>query len=112
MAIEQASPVRAAPVQASPVKASPVKELPWSAAGHAAPDAAAHSATAKPARKLPVQRDWPAWIIICVQLGILVGIVGLWEIGATAGFVDAFFWSQPSAIYKTLQIFFSTRAPR
>jgi NitT/TauT family transport system permease protein len=103
MAIEQASPVRAAPVQASPVK-----ELPWRVTEHAAPDAAAHCAQAKPARKLPVQKDWPAWIIICVQLGILVGIVGLWEIGAAAGFVDAFFWSQPSAIYKTLQIFFST----
>src|ERR1700691_3960871 len=103
MTIEQASPVRAAPVQASPVR-----ELPWNAAERAAPDAAAPSAQAKPARRLPVQKDWPAWIIICVQLGILVGIVGLWEIGAATGFVDAFFWSQPSAIYKTLQIFFST----
>jgi NitT/TauT family transport system permease protein len=87
---------------------SPVKELPWSVAERAAPDAAAPTAPAKPVRKLPVQRDWPAWIILGLQLGILVAAVALWEIGAAAGFVDAFFWSRPSAIYNTLKIFFTT----
>jgi NitT/TauT family transport system permease protein len=87
---------------------SPVKELPWSVAERAMPDAAAPLAPAKPVRKLPVQRDWPAWIILGLQLGILVAAVALWEIGAAAGFVDAFFWSRPSAIYNTLQIFFTT----
>jgi NitT/TauT family transport system permease protein len=29
------------------------------------------------------------------------------EIGARAGWIDAFFWSQPSAIYKTQVIFFT-----
>jgi NitT/TauT family transport system permease protein len=87
---------------------SPVKELPWSVAERALPDAAAPSAPAKPVRKLPVQKDWPAWIILGLQLGILVAAVALWEIGAATGFVDAFFWSRPSAIYNTLQIFFTT----
>src|SRR5258708_36033213 len=87
---------------------SQVKELPWSGAEHGVPGAAAPPARAKPARKLPVQKDWPSWIIPGVQLGILVGIVALWEAGATTGFVDAFFWSHPSAIFKTLQIFFTT----
>ena len=32
------------------------------------------------------------------QIGILVGIIALWEIGARAGWIDGFFWSQPSAI--------------
>jgi NitT/TauT family transport system permease protein len=58
------------------------------------------------ARRLPVQRDWPAWAILAVQAGILVGFVAAWEIAATAGVIDAFFWSQPSAIFRTLKIFF------
>jgi NitT/TauT family transport system permease protein len=89
-------------------QASPVKELPWDVAEPAASEPAAPSARVKPVRRLPVQKDWPAWIIIAVQLGILVGIVALWEVGASAGFIDAFFWSQPSAIFKTLKIFFTT----
>src|SRR4029079_9771761 len=71
-------------------------------------EAAPHvAATAKPARRLPVQKDWPAWAVIACQIGILVGIIGLWEIGARAGYVDGFFWSQPSAIWKTFIIFFT-----
>jgi NitT/TauT family transport system permease protein len=59
-------------------------------------------------RRLPVQKDWPSWAILTVQIGVLVAIIALWEIGARVGFVDAFFWSQPSAIFKTLTIFFAT----
>ena len=62
----------------------------------------------KPARRLPVQKDWPAWAILTVQLAILVGIVAWWEIGANMGLVDKFFWSHPSAILNTLTIFFTT----
>jgi NitT/TauT family transport system permease protein len=62
----------------------------------------------KPARRLPVQRDWPAVAIVAVQIGILVAIVALWEIGADTGFVDKFFWSHPRAIFHTLTIFFAT----
>jgi NitT/TauT family transport system permease protein len=87
---------------------TPVKELPWSVAAPASSESAAPPVRARPARRLPVQKDWPAWIIVGVQLGILLGAIAWWEAAASAGFVDAFFWSQPSAIFKTLQIFFAT----
>ena len=59
-------------------------------------------------RRLPVQRDWPTWAIVSVQIGVLAGMVALWEVGATLGAINAFFWSQPSAIFKTLAIFFTS----
>jgi NitT/TauT family transport system permease protein len=62
----------------------------------------------KPARRLPVQKDWPTSAIVAVQTGILVAIIAGWEIGAETGFIDQFFWSSPSAIYHTLTIFFTT----
>ena len=64
--------------------------------------------TARTVRRLPVQKDWPTWALIATQIGILAGIIALWEIGARAGWIDAFFWSQPSAIFNTLVIFFTT----
>jgi NitT/TauT family transport system permease protein len=63
---------------------------------------------AKPIRRLPVQKDWPTWVLVATQIGILVGGLSLWEISARAGWIDAFFWSQPSAIAHTMGIFFST----
>lgn len=79
-------------------------------AGHgvATSDAAAGAAGAKPVRRLPVQKDWPIVAIVAVQIGILVGIIAAWEIGADTGVVDKFFWSHPSAIYRTLTIFFAS----
>jgi NitT/TauT family transport system permease protein len=65
-------------------------------------------ARSKPVRRLPVQRDWPTWALIATQVAILVGAIALWEIAATFGWIDAFFWSQPSAIAKTMGIFFNT----
>jgi NitT/TauT family transport system permease protein len=62
----------------------------------------------RPVRRLPVPREWPAWAILAAQIGILVGVIGLWETAATRGWIDAFFWSQPSAIFRTLTIFFAT----
>jgi NitT/TauT family transport system permease protein len=62
---------------------------------------------ARPLRRLPVQKDWPAWALITTQIGILVGAIAFWEIGARMGFIDAFFWSQPSAIFNTLIVFFT-----
>jgi NitT/TauT family transport system permease protein len=62
-------------------------------------------AAAKPARRLPVQKDWPTWAIVATQFGILVVIIAAWEIAATTGLISAFFWSQPSAIWHTLIIF-------
>jgi NitT/TauT family transport system permease protein len=64
--------------------------------------------TARAVRRLPVQKDWPTWALIAAQIGILAGVIALWEIGARAGWIDAFFWSQPSAIFNTLVIFFTT----
>src|SRR5258708_6391002 len=58
----------------------------------------------KPIRRLPVQKDWPLWAIVATQAGILVCFIGAWEIAASTGLISAFFWSQPSAIYKTLII--------
>ena len=92
-------------IQQTPAKVATNKMLAgWSARA----DAAADAAPAKPARRLPVQKDWPTWAILAVQIGILVGIIAFWEIGADTGFVDKFFWSHPSAIYNTLTIFFTT----
>jgi NitT/TauT family transport system permease protein len=68
----------------------------------------AAAARPKPVRRLPVQKDWPVWALVLAQVVILVGGLSLWEIGARAGWIDAFFWSQPSAIAKTMGIFFST----
>ena len=70
--------------------------------------AAPAPAPARSVRRLPVQKDWPTWALIIAQVGILVGAVSLWEIGARVGWIDAFFWSQPSAIAQTMAIFFTT----
>lgn len=59
-------------------------------------------------RRLPVSKDWPAWVIALIQFGIVAGMLAYWEIGARLGFVDAFFWSQPSAIWETCKTFFSS----
>jgi len=63
---------------------------------------------ARPLRRLPVQKDWPTWALVVTQIGILVGGIALWEIGARTGFVNAFFWSQPSAIAGTMGAFFGS----
>jgi len=70
--------------------------------------AAAELKPSRTVRRLPVQRAWPSWAILAVQIGILFGAVAAWEIAARTGLIDAFFWSQPSAIYRTLIIFFTT----
>jgi NitT/TauT family transport system permease protein len=72
------------------------------------PHSDAAAPATRPIRRLPVQRDWPAWALLITQACILVGAISLWEFAATAGWIDAFFWSQPSAIAKTLTIFFTT----
>jgi NitT/TauT family transport system permease protein len=68
---------------------------------------AAPGVAAQPMRRLPVQRDWPLWAIVAAQIGILAGIIGFWEIGARTGWIDGFFWSQPSRIADTFVVFFS-----
>ena len=64
-------------------------------------------AAARAARRLPVQTDWPVWAILLVQAAILLGVLALWEAAASKGWIDAFFWSQPSAILRTMVIFFT-----
>jgi NitT/TauT family transport system permease protein len=59
------------------------------------------------ARRLPVQRDWPVWLIVAIQIGILVGIIALWQVSADEGWLNAFFWSKPSAIFATFKTFFT-----
>jgi NitT/TauT family transport system permease protein len=76
--------------------------------GLADPKPQAAPATARPIRRLPVQRDWPIWALLVAQAVILVGGLSLWEIAARASWIDAFFWSQPSAIANTMAIFFTT----
>src|SRR5579864_4026362 len=68
---------------------------------------AARTRQVKSVRRLPVQRDWPLWLIVAVQLGILIGAIALWEAAADNGWIDGFFWSKPSAIYATLIKFFT-----
>jgi NitT/TauT family transport system permease protein len=58
-------------------------------------------------RRLPVQRAWPSWKIAAFQILILAVFVGGWEAGARTGLINAFFWSQPSAIAATLVVFFT-----
>src|SRR5258708_29293712 len=69
--------------------------------------AASAARALRPARRLPTQRDWPFWAILAAQTGILIAAIALWELAARTGALDAFFWSQPSAIAKTLTIFFA-----
>ena len=64
-------------------------------------------AATRPVRRLPVQKDWPTWALVLTQIGILLGGIAFWEVGANTGLIDKFFWSQPSAIFKTLIIFFT-----
>jgi NitT/TauT family transport system permease protein len=70
-------------------------------------DIAPAKPVAKPARRLPVQKDWPGWAIVAVQIGILIGVIALWEISTDQGWLDGFFWSRPSAIWRTFVIFFT-----
>jgi NitT/TauT family transport system permease protein len=58
-------------------------------------------------RRLPVQKDWPLWVIVLTQVAILIAIVALWQAAADYGWIDGFFWSKPSAIYATLIKFFT-----
>lgn len=75
--------------------------------------AALDLAAARPAhkartyRRLPSQRDWPFWLIIAIQIGILAGGIALWQAAAVYGWIDGFFWSKPSDVYATLIKFFA-----
>ena len=59
------------------------------------------------ARRLPVRRIWPTWVLLSAQFGILIAFVGLWELAAVTKLIDVFFWSKPSSIASTMVIFFT-----
>jgi NitT/TauT family transport system permease protein len=37
---------------------------------------------------------------VAVQVAIVLGLVGLWEVAARRGWIDTFFWSQPSEVVR------------
>jgi NitT/TauT family transport system permease protein len=66
-----------------------------------------HTARPRPQPRKPrrgvivrVEKRWPRPVILACQFGILAGILFFWEIGARSGWVDPFFWSQPTAIWS------------
>ncbi|MBM3967635.1 MAG: ABC transporter permease [Planctomycetes bacterium] len=59
----------------------------------------------KISRRLPAVKIWSTTTLMIVQTGILITAITLWELGARFGVIDPFFWSQPSAIWKTLLVF-------
>jgi NitT/TauT family transport system permease protein len=58
-------------------------------------------------RRLPRKTRWPTSTIVFCQVALLVAGVALWELAARLGWIDAFFWSQPSKIRDVLVIFFT-----
>jgi NitT/TauT family transport system permease protein len=77
------------------------------AAGLAPTPPPANAQRARAVRRLPVQKDWPLAGILAAQIGILVGLIALWQVAADRSWIDGFFWSKPSAIYETLIKFFT-----
>lgn len=77
------------------------------ALGAPAQKAAAQAGPASRQRKLPVQKDWPVWVILAFQIGLIVSVLALWEMAAAYRIIDPFFWSRPSEIWQTFKIFFT-----
>jgi NitT/TauT family transport system permease protein len=67
--------------------------------------AAAPAASQGRARRLRREREWPPVVPGLTQFLIVIAILAIWEVGARSGFIDGFFWSYPSAIYKSGEIF-------
>lgn len=57
-------------------------------------------------RRLPAQREWSPRSIMAAQILLVVAAVGGWQLAASWKVIDPFFWSQPSAIWNTLKLFF------
>jgi len=51
------------------------------------------------------ERRWSGPRVVVTQVAILALALSLWELGVRAGRIDPFFWSQPSAIYRTAIVF-------
>lgn len=51
------------------------------------------------------ERPWSKAAILATQIGVVVAILGVWEIGVRAGWISQFFWSKPSDIAVTMYVF-------
>ncbi len=58
-------------------------------------------------RRLPVETEWSTALVVCIQTGLLAGLVAAWEICARVCVIDPFFWSLPSAIWATGVVYFT-----
>ncbi len=43
-------------------------------------------------------------LVVTLRIAILVGVLGLWEIGARTGFIDPFFFASPSGIAEQIWV--------
>ena len=57
-------------------------------------------------RRLPVEKHWSAQRVALTQALIVIGAIAAWEGAAAVKLIDPFFWSRPTAIWHTLEIFF------
>lgn len=55
-------------------------------------------ATDTPAIPMAVQARRRAMVVMVLRLAVLVALIGGWEVGVRAGFIDPFFFGQPSGI--------------
>lgn len=55
-------------------------------------------------RRRRVTKEPSGWWVNTLRIGVVVAIFAYWEIGATVGWIDTFFWSKPSAIWNTALI--------
>ena len=52
-------------------------------------------------------REPSAWSVNLLRVGVVVAVLAGWELGVRAGWIDAFFWSQPSRIWDTAVVAFT-----
>lgn len=55
-------------------------------------------------RRRRVTKEPSGWWVNTLRIAVVVAIFAYWEIGATVGWIDTFFWSKPSAIWNTALI--------
>ncbi len=80
----------------------------------AALSAAPRSATPMTARAVPTEAEIEAeararlkarrTLVLSLRIGILVAVLGLWEIGARTGLIDPFFFASPSGIAEQIWV--------
>jgi NitT/TauT family transport system permease protein len=52
-------------------------------------------------RRRRVSKEPPSWRVNVLRVAVVLTVFAFWEFGATAGWIDPFFWSQPSRIWQT-----------